>query len=281
MPFLETNAMKRGEETVDTKFSALIEPNLFPDQIFQPNITFTDKYQTDGAGQIFVRKLGKGIVDRTTTNKFTHQQTADVLIPITLDEHFKQSEEIYEAVNVARTSGTGVQKFETLMSNVQSEWQTVAHTKLVAGATAFATTTATAQADVLNTIIDVRKQARDGSAMPDVIIASTTFFAKMLKQLSGKEYIPNTNDETLRTGSVGRIMGMKVYESNLLEDDGAAGSTEFVMYDHQAYSILTQVIAARIMDAGKDWVGSVAQAHLISGFKVTTPERVYKKVVAL
>lgn len=285
MAFVNTNAVKFGNESVDTKFSALVEPNLFPRQIFQPNITFTDKYQTDAMGQLFVRKLGVGSVDTTTALTFTHNQTADTLIPIVLDKPFKQSEAIYEAVEKARTSGTGVQKFEVVMENVKKAWQQEAHDQLVAGATASANTTAI-NADPLNAaglkkvFIGVRKELRDNDADPDVCIASTNTYAKFL-DYAGKEYQPNSNDEILRTGAVGRFLGANVYESTQLDDDATDGSIEFILYDHEAYSILTSLVAARIIDAGKDWVGSAAQVHLISGFKVTTPARVYKKTVVV
>ena len=284
MPFINTNAMKRGAETIDTKFSALVEPNLFPAQIFQPGITFTDKYQTDAMGQLFVRKLGKGTVDTSTSLEFTHNQTADELIPIVLDKPFKQSEAIYEAVETARTSGTGVQKFETVMENVKAAWQLEAHNSLVSGATASANTTVI-NADPTNAqgfkkvFIAVRKEVRDNDANPDVAILSTETYAKAL-DYSGKEYQPASNDLVLRTGQLGAFLGVKIYESTQLSDDGTAGSTEFILYDHEAYSILSSLIAARIIDAGKDWAGSAAQVHIISGFKVTTPERVYKKTIS-
>jgi hypothetical protein len=284
MAFLAANAVKRGTETVDTKFSALLEPNLWAGNIFQAGLTYTDKYQTDAMGQLFVRKLGKGTVDVTAGLTFTHAQTSDELIPIVLDKKFKQSEAIYESVEVARQSGTGVQKFETVSRNVGERWQLEAHTQLIAGATASANTTVI-NADPLNAaglkkvIIGVRKELRDNNANPDVIIASTNTYSKFL-DYAGKEFIAATNDEVLRTGSYGQFMGMKVYESTQLEDDGTSGSVEFLMYDHDAYSILTQLIAARIVDAGKDWVGSAAQVEIQSGFKVTNAERVIKKTVA-
>jgi len=279
MAFVNSNAVARGNETLDAKFSQLVEPNLYPDQIFQPNITFTDKYETDAMGQLFVRKLGKGTVDRTSALAFSHDQTTDTLISIVLDEPFKQSEAIYEAVEIARSSGTGVAKFETVMSNVQAEWQSVAHSKLVAGATASAVLTATTtSAEFKTNFVAVRKELRDNDAKPDVLIASTKQYSYML-DYSGKEYQPNYNDEVMRTGSVGRFLGANVYESTILEDDGTTGSVEFVFYDHDAYSILSQLIASRIIDAGKDWAGSAAQVHIISGFKVTNAERVYKKTV--
>ena len=43
--------------TVDDKYSALVEPNLFAANVFQPGITFTDKYQIGPAGQIMVHQV--------------------------------------------------------------------------------------------------------------------------------------------------------------------------------------------------------------------------------
>ena len=180
---------------------------------------------------------------------------------------------------MARNSGTGVQKFEEVMQNIKASWQGVAHTKLVAGATASANTTAIADDPTVaqgfkKVFIGVRKELRDNNANPDVCILSTDTYAKAL-DYSGREFQPATNDVVLRTGSVGNFLGQKIYESTQMP-----AGTEFVMYDHDAYSILSQLIAARLMDAGKDWVGSVAQVHIISAFTVTNAERVYKKTVA-
>jgi len=279
MAFIGTNAVARGNETVDTKFSPIVEANLWADSIFQADRTFTTRYQTDAMGQLFVRRLGKGTVDRSGSLTFTHNQTADELIPIVIDEDFKQSEAIYEEVEIARTSGTGAQKFETLVRNVNEEWQGVAMSKLVDGATASANTTATSAETIKTDIINVRKELRENKANPTALIVSPRVFA-FLQDFSGKEYQPSFNDDVLRTGQMGMFLGVPVYENPLMTDDGTSGAVEFVMYDHEAYSILTQLIGQRIMDAGKDWVGSVAQFHIKSGFKVTTPERVIKKTVA-
>lgn len=278
MSFLTANAPDRGDETVDSKFAELVETNLWARNVFQPGITYSDKYQVDAMGQLFVRKLGKGTVITTDTLTFDHEQTEDELISIVLDKQFKQSEAIYEAVEVARTSGTGVQKFEVLARNVREAWQQEAHDQLEAGATASANTTATDADDVKDVFIEVRKELRDNDADPDVLICSTEFYSKIL-EYSGKEYQPAMGDEVIRTGIVGRFLGMSVIESTQLEDDGTAGSVEFIMYDHDAYSILTQLVASRIVDAGKDWAGSAAQLYIISGFKVTNEDRVFEKTV--
>ena len=47
---------------VDDRYSPLVEPNLFAANIFQPGVTFTDKYQIGAAGQIVIHKPGVGTV---------------------------------------------------------------------------------------------------------------------------------------------------------------------------------------------------------------------------
>ena len=49
----------------DDKYSALLEPNLWYNNIFIPGVTYTDKYQLGPAGQIFVHKPGVGTVTPT------------------------------------------------------------------------------------------------------------------------------------------------------------------------------------------------------------------------
>jgi len=277
--FINSNALEIGNENVDTTFSPLLEANLWQDSIFEAGRTFTDKYMEDEANQIFVRKLGKGTVDRTSSLTFTHNQTADELIPIVLDEPFKQSEAVYEEVNVARSSGKGAQKMEVVVRNVNEEWQKVAMDKLVAGATASSDTTATTAETVKAQIISVRKELRENHAKPTVLLVSPRIYA-FLQEFSGKEFQLAYNDEVIRTGQLGSFLGLPVYEATYLEDNGASGDVEFIMYDHEAYSILTRLIASRLIPAGKDWVGSAAQVQIKSGFKVTTPDRVIKHAIA-
>lgn len=278
MSFLVANAPKRGTESVDVRFAELVEPLLYKDNVFQPEITYTGRYETDAAGQIVVRKLSKGTVDKTTGLTFTHEQTADTLIPLLFDEQYKKSEQIFEAVEIARASGTGAQKFEVVMNAVQEEWQADAHAALIAGASTAANTAVTTDAKA--EIVALRKQLRDNGAKPTVLIASTKFYAGILN-FSGKEYQPNTNDEILRTGVVGRFYDINVVESNHFEDEGENGDVECIMYDHNAFSILNQLIAARVVDAGIDWVGSAAQCHIIASMTVTNIERVLKKIVGI
>ena len=72
------------------------------------------------------------------------------------------------------------------------------------------------------------------------------------------------------------ISGLKVYESNLLTDNGADTSDEYVLYDSEAYSIIYALESVRLINA-IEFNGSYAQVQMIAGFKVTLPEAVIVK----
>jgi hypothetical protein len=76
---------------------------------------------------------------------------------------------------------------------------------------------------------------------------------------------------------------MNVFENEFLGDltgtgaEAADEAIDFVMYDHDAYSVLSRLIGLRLMPA-IDLVGSYAQYHSVHAFKVTNADRVLKKL---
>lgn len=285
MAFIDVDLVKYGSETVDTAFTPLLEPNLWAAKIFQDGITFTSKYEVTEAGQIAVRKLGNPASANTSQSlDFTHTSTADSLIPINFDVHIRRSEKIYELVEQARVSGKGAQKMDMVVESAGEEFQETAIQKLAEQATAGSVTTVIDGSiyTIKKAIIDARKELRENKARPDVLICSTDSYALLL-ELSGKEYIPNANEDVLRTGFLGRIYNMNVFENEFLgdlEDTGGTGvdeSIDFVMYDHDAYSVLSRLIGLRLMPA-IDFVGSYAQYHSTHAFKVSNADRVLKKL---
>lgn len=268
--------------SVDTRFAPILEKNLWKDVTFVPNVSFTTKYQTR-AGQIYVRKLRPvGVKEASATAsgglEFSHTHTPDDLMPIFIDRNFSASEKIFEAVENARESATGAQTMEVVVNSVKEKFQLHALGVLVGEGRISSITDETTANTVKANILASRKAIRDEGATADILITSTKIFNFLLES-AGKEYFPNSNEEILRTGAVGNYYNFKVYESNLIDDTGTSGDVEFVLYDHEAYSILYGLEAVRMVDAGKDFVGSYAQAQMVAGFKVTLPEAVNIKKI--
>lgn len=287
------------KETVDIVFSKILIANLFKDETFVAGKTFTDKYNERG-GQIYARRLGKveaTIKDATSSDglKFNHTQTADNLVLIQKKDVISISEECYDVVSNLRASGDSVQKVSEVVESFKEACQKQ-YTKYllaepasegsvgVGGATRSAKTTkATDLKTLIGDILADRQQIRTAGGTADVLIispeAETLFLANAYT--NGNAFIPETNEALVSTGKIGRLYGMDVYTSNLLGagNEGVAGNTEYVIYDHDAFAIAVDIWGLRLKDA-IDFIGSYAQIEAIAGGGITNPALAIAKVTA-
>ena len=122
--------------TVDDKYSALVEPNLFAANVFQPGVTFTDKYQIGPAGQIMVHKPGVGTVTPTAPGAdYTDAIVQDSIVTISLDKQFNRSRKIYGATAASVAYPIAASELETGLQEIKAAWNKQA-------AKSFLTTTA-------------------------------------------------------------------------------------------------------------------------------------------
>lgn len=287
------------KETVDVIFSKILVANLFKDETFVPGKTFTDKYN-EMAGQIYARKLGKtsATVKDATTNgglDLTHTQTEDKLVLIQKKDAISRSEKCYDIVENLRASGGSVDKVNQVVAEFKEACQIQYMSYLLAepaqdngvgvgGATRSAkTTAATDLKTLLADILGDREQIRVAGGMADTLIispeAETLFLANAYT--NGNAFIPETNEEIVKSGKIGRLYGMNVYSSNLIGNgnNGTAGNTEYVIYDHEAFAIAGDILGLRMVNA-IDFFGSYAQIEAIVGGGVTNPELAIAKVTA-
>ena len=280
-------------QNVDDKYSPLVEPNLFAMRVFQPGVSFTDKYQIGPAGQIIVHKPGIGTVSKTDPGTdFTTTQVQDELITISLDSRFARDRKIFNVTEVSVAYPQAASEIELASEEVAEGWQLEACKQLI-GETGVlvsdnvTTVAATDGSDIYNQVVEDRKKMRDSKAKPNVMIASNATYAKLLKapefQRTG-----DIGDNTIANGAVGRIAGMTVFEYESLDDAAVDGATiggitwasgdelEYVLYDADAFSIVTSLSMARVKES-ENFNGVRAQVEVVSGFKVTNPTRVLLK----
>lgn len=299
-------------ETVDTVFSKVLVNNLFKDNTFKPGVTFTDKYNERG-GQIYARRLGKTAATvKTATSSggldLTHTETADSLILIQKNDAISRSEKCYELVETLRASGRSVDKVAEVIAEFQEglqiQWMSYLLAAPVAasgvgvgGATRSANTTAdTTLSTLISSILADRQQIRVNGGNADVLIISPAMESLFLANAytSGNAFIPETNEEILKTGKIGRLYGMNVFTSNLIGDGtpstipvagnapantGDAANCEYIIYDHDAFAIAADILGLRIVNA-IDFIGSYAQVEAVCGGGITNPALAIAKVTA-
>lgn len=274
--------------------------------------TFTDKYNERG-GQIYARRLGKTaatVKDATTAGgmDLVHTETADSLVLIQKKDVVSRSEKCYDIVENLRASGKSVDKVSEVIEEFKEGCQIQYMSYLLAtpvsangvgvgGATRSANTTAdTTLTTLTQSILADREQIRVNGGTPDVLIIApemeTLFLANALTP--GNAFIPETNEEYLKTGKIGRLYGMAVYSSNLIgggtpsvipvagnapANTGDAANCEYIIYDHDTFAIAADILGLRMVNA-IDFFGSYAQIEAVMGGGVTNPALAIAKIVA-
>ena len=262
-----------GNKNVDDRFTNLVEPNLFDNNVFQPNISFTDKYMIGAAGQILIHKLGKVTVTATSPGTdFTNTDTADTVITISIDKAFQRSEKIYNAVAATVDYAVGATHMEQALADVREAWNKVAAVELLTTTTISANTiTAVDETNVYDFVVEDREVLVGNGAKPDTLLVSPAVYGSLLKSTEFQR-TGVIGDSTVASDIVGRIAGMNVFEYQ-----GMGATTDYIMYDHDALSIVTAINMMRLKDS-EVFNGVLAQVEIVSGFAVTNVERVLKKL---
>ena len=298
-------------ETVDTVFSKILVKNLFKDATFVAGKTFTDKYN-ERAGQIYARRLGKQAA--TVKNAlasggldFTHTETADSLVLISKTDAISRSEKCYKFVEELRASGESVDKVaevvEEFKEGCQIKWMSYllkdtvdANGVSLGGATRSASTTKdTTLSTLIASILADREQIRVNGGVADTLIISPEMESLFLANAytSGNAFIPETNEELVKEGRIGRLYGLNVYVSNLLgagtpsvlpvagnapANSGDAANCEYIIYDHDTFAIAMDIEGIDLIPA-IDFFGSYARIQAVCGGGVVNPALAYAKVV--
>jgi hypothetical protein len=276
---------------VDDRFSALVEPNLFDNNVFQPGVTFTDKYTLGAAGQIFIHKLGKVTVSVSEPGvDFTTTNTADQTISIVLNKAFRRSEKIYGATAASVAYPVAAAHLEQALQDIRQAWNREAARILVTekfpnetltGPGSVLGLTALDKDKIYKSIVDDRAALVGAGANPDVLIVSPATYALLLQS---EEFVRASDlaFEAASSGVVGRVAGLNVFEYQGLPtaiDLGGVGTrdVEYIMYDKDAFSIVTNVELIRLIDDINS-NSVLAQIEIVSGMKLTNTDRALIKV---
>lgn len=208
---------------------------------------------------------------------FTDTAVADTLIPIQLNNNFQRSYKLYGVQAAAVDFALGEEAMSTATQECREGWMQSGLGCLVQEGTA-ATLTA-AITNVKDDIVKTRAEIVKAKGRADVVMCSPDFYAQVLLA-AGSEFTPTRNDRIADGGNVGVWLGMTFVEANGLtgsikyyDSTGTlktvdCSAVQYIMYYHEALSVITNFEAARIVDS-ENFVGSKAQVEMNTGYKVT------------
>ena len=276
----------------DDKYSALLEPNLWYNNIFIPGVTYTDKYQLGPAGQIFVHKPGVGTITPTVPGAdFSDAIVQDSLVTIPLNLQFNRSRKIYGATLASVAYAAAASEMETAIQEIKKAWTLAAYQALIGTTSIINSTnilTVLTASTVYDTIVNDRAKLVATGVKPDTLIVSPAVYG-MLLQSDEFQRTGTVGDNAVSNAIVGRVAGLNVVEYEAVDSGAVDGQTiggitwatgdlmEYVMYDSDAFSIVTSVEAMRLVEEPTRFVGTLAQVQIVSGFKLTNPARALLK----
>ena len=278
-----------GQANVATAMSDLIETGIYADEIFQDGVTFTSAHDVGNAGQIQVAVYSpdNSIEPKIPGSDFTNSEFANSVIDINTNNSFQKSQKVPAYVQATMPNNVLVAKVYAVTEDIRIARQKTGLAVLIAEGTASDDTEAITAANIKEKVLATRKDLRKKHAKPDVVFASVDSYSAML-EIAGTDYTPIANDSVVATGRIGYWMGMLWVEVTLLggsykhnNESGVAqtvdtSTTELIMFDHNAFSIIDKLTMLRVID-NPNAAGSLVQEELDSGFKVTNPACVVVK----
>ena len=278
-----------GTQNVDERYSPIVEPNLYTDDILIPNVTFTAKYSVGPAGQIFVHKLDKKAVAVGTPGRdFTDVAADDELIPIALNNNYQQSRKLYGVQANAVAFDMGEEYLSDAIATVREARRYSALACLAQEGTAVSNTTATTAQTVVTNLLALRKQIKDNHGNANFALVSTNIYALLLGEIGIREVY----DPAVRSAELMRRFGLNIMECNGFDEAQAKyyDSTgtlktvdltkiEMIVGDYEAFSLVDNLEVMRIVDS-EMFAGSKAQVEINSGLKVTQPAEIVVKKIA-
>lgn len=281
-------SIKYNDQYVDEKYLPILEPNLYNDTVIIPGVTFTDKYETGPAGQLFIHKLTKGnpTVPGAPGRDFSDSGSADSLISIALNNNYQESTKIYGVQENAVDFALAEANMANSVQIVREGRQYSALACMAYEGTADEDTTAiSTSAAAVAKLLALRKMIKDNYGRANYALVNTNIYMLLLAELGFT--IPS--DPGIVNAEILKRYGLNVMECNAFDNATAkfidySGTTrtvdltdvEMIVGYNEAFSIVTNLEAMRLISS-EHFIGSKAQIEINCGFRVTSPDQIIVK----
>lgn len=207
-----------------------------------------------------------------------------------MNNNFQKSKKIYGVQAAAVSIALGNEQLQIATSEVGEGWSQSGLACLIKEGTAASDTSAITKANVKSKILAARTEVVKAKGKADVVLCTPELFSIIL-EASGSEFTPEINNYMNATGQVGKWLGFTFVECTGLAEGTytpeyydysgtkqtvaieALAKVDFIMYNHEAFSIVPNFEVARIVDS-ENFAGSKAQVEMNCGYRVTSAAQV-------
>ena len=279
---------------VDEAYSQMFVENLRQDNFLVEGVTYTSNFEKGDvkAGIVWYHKLARNTVgSEAVGGDYTHTETSDDLVPVYITNAFRNSKKLRGVVASQIKADYKDQVATEQAKDVKLGEDKTAIAGLVYGGTVSQDTADIDDTNVIEKIIDAKKDLKRKNATPNVLLVSPEVEAILTTvHLTKSIFTPVTNDDLVKAGVLGKYLGMYVFSRNELGDsantavvyrDSQARSVdlstvEFVMYDSNYFAVNSSFEEARIADSN-EFAGSYANIERNEGFGVLNADAVLVK----
>ena len=261
---------------VDEKYSGVVIDALRTDTWLIPGVTYNADYATgDVAGGVvnFYSFAAAALAATSVGGDFSSAEPTNALTPVYVYNSYRASKKLYAQTADSITPDYAANVFNSIAEDVREgkELGALAALKAVSGVN---TTAAALSASTIKGAIGQGWAGlRKAKAKPDILLMSPDAFSLLAEVQEGK-FTPETNDELVKNGSIGKYFGMSVLVTPALASSANSAVsisttqttadavslqyTDFIIYSSKYFAMINNLTCARIKDS-ENFAGSLAQ----------------------
>ena len=272
------------------RYLSITEPLLYEDNIFQPGLTYTNKYEAAdaSAAQVYTPGAGADVSVSNTVGDYSAELATDSLQTIVYNNYFRKQKKFYNAQGMAVPYDMGATQLDIVMKQIQEAEVQAGVGCLVNESTKYSDTNPITLANIQQVTLDMIAEMRNKNANPNTVVCSWGIY-NTIQMIAKDVFTGDIKNEMATTGKLvgGKWLGLTwiptstfektsvkyVDSTGTLKTVNLKGECDMVMYDLDAFSILGKTTDLRIVDQLEGAPAASAQSEIVLGFKVTNPAR--------
>ncbi len=279
--------MKYGNQYVDEQYLATIQPNLYPDEVLIPGVTFSEDIVEGPTGGYYAHKLDDGneVEPGKPGRDFNDEAAKDDLIQVAYNNNFQKSRKIY-GVQAAAVKFPMAEKYLANSLNVTKTGRRYsALACMVNEGTVLEDKTPTTATNAVERLTLIRKVVKDNHGQANFVLVSTEIYAICLQVLGLK----TSDDPAIIDAQLLKRFGLNIIECNSFDKAVAKyfdytgtlktvdlTEVEMICGYYEAFKLEDNFSVYRIIES-ENFAGSKAQVEYNTAMRVVSPKQIIIK----